>query len=230
MRCKKNIVHIPEVLFCSDGEISYLPVQKEVLKRHLLISKFLEPFDKSVQHPLISIIIPNKDHVEILRQCITSILEKSTYDWYEILVIENNSTKQETFDYYNRLEQETKVRVITCVTDWNYSYINNFGAKEAKGEYLLFLNNEYKSNCRRLAGRNAALCCKIGCGGSRRKIILSGWYHSTWRGYIGNSRCCWTCFSRGSRRFAWVYEPSYYRAGFVGSNSGLYDGSDKGIS
>jgi GT2 family glycosyltransferase len=75
-------------------------------------------------------------------QCVTSVLEKSTYENYEILILENNSERQETFACYRQLETEEKVRILTCKTDWNYSYINNYGAEHAAGEYLLLLNND----------------------------------------------------------------------------------------
>lgn len=91
--------------------------------------------------PLVSILIPNKDHRETLENCIRSIKEKSTYKNYEILVIENNSREQETFEYYRRLEQEG-VRILRWEKPFNYSAINNFAARQAKGEYLLLLNND----------------------------------------------------------------------------------------
>ena len=91
--------------------------------------------------PLVSILIPNKDHRETLENCIRSIKEKSTYKNYEILVIENNSREQETFEYYRRLEQEG-VRILRWEKTFNYSAINNFAARQAKGEYLLLLNND----------------------------------------------------------------------------------------
>ena len=134
-----RIAHIPEILFSSDAKANFSEIGETVLEEH---EETLKLSEKISEHPLLSVIIPNKDHAKILRQCIDSILQKSTYDRYEILVIENNSSQQETFAYYEVLEQEPRVRVVICRTDWNYSYINNFGAKEAKGEYLLFLNND----------------------------------------------------------------------------------------
>ena len=96
--------------------------------------------------PMISIIIPNKDHRDDLKRCVDSILNKSTYENYEILIVENNSTETETFAYYKMLENQPKVRVITYEAEggFNYSKINNFAAKQAKGEYLLLLNNDTK--------------------------------------------------------------------------------------
>ena len=93
-------------------------------------------------HPLVSVIIPNKDQQETLDQCLRSIREKSTYTNYEILVVENNSREEKTFSYYRKLEQEPKVRILPWKGDFNYSAINNFAVKEAKGDYLLFLNND----------------------------------------------------------------------------------------
>lgn len=90
----------------------------------------------------ISILIPNKDHVSDLRRCIDSIKERSTYENYEIIVIENNSTEKETFDYYQTLSQQENITVVTYTGAFNYSGINNFGAGFAKGEYLLLLNND----------------------------------------------------------------------------------------
>ena len=90
----------------------------------------------------ISILIPNKDHVEDLRRCIESIKERSTYDNYEVIVIENNSTEDATFAYYKTLENQEKIKVVTYEGEFNYSKINNFGAKHATGEYLLLLNND----------------------------------------------------------------------------------------
>lgn len=94
-------------------------------------------------NPLISVIIPNKDHTDDLELCLFSMTRKSTYRNYEILIVENNSEKEETFEYYKKLpDRYPKARVLTWEKAFNYSAINNFAAKEAKGEYLLFLNND----------------------------------------------------------------------------------------
>ena len=92
--------------------------------------------------PRISIVIPNKDHVEDLKRCIGSIEEKSTYDNYEIVVVENNSETKEIKDYYELLKDDPRVKVVTYTGSFNYSAINNFGVKETTGEYILLLNND----------------------------------------------------------------------------------------
>lgn len=92
--------------------------------------------------PLVSIIIPNKDAKEDLEKCIQSILEKSSYTNYEILIVENNSTGEEIFSYYKELSENSKIRLLRWKREFNYSAINNYGAKKAKGDYLLFLNND----------------------------------------------------------------------------------------
>ncbi len=92
--------------------------------------------------PRISIVIPNKDHVEDLKRCISSIEEKSTYDNYEIIVVENNSETKEIKDYYELLKDDPRVKVVTYTSSFNYSAINNFGVKETTGEYILLLNND----------------------------------------------------------------------------------------
>ncbi|HIT91129.1 MAG TPA: glycosyltransferase, partial [Candidatus Merdenecus merdavium] len=93
--------------------------------------------------PFISIIIPNKDHIEDLDQCLASIETRSTYKNYEYIIVENNSTEESTFQYYEQLKRRNKkVRVINYHGEFNYSSINNFGASHAKGEYYLLLNND----------------------------------------------------------------------------------------
>ena len=90
----------------------------------------------------ISILIPNKDHVEDLRRCIDSIKERSTYSNYEIIVIENNSTGKAVFDYYDTIRKQKNITVVTYTGAFNYAKINNFGAGYATGKYLLLLNND----------------------------------------------------------------------------------------
>ncbi len=92
--------------------------------------------------PKVSIVIPNKDHVDDLRRCITSILEKSTYDNYEIVIVENNSVSDEIFAYYEELKTHANIRVITWEGEFNYSAVCNMGVRESTGEYVLLLNND----------------------------------------------------------------------------------------
>lgn len=92
--------------------------------------------------PLVSVLIPNKDQKESLKKCLDSVFEKTTYSNYEIIIIENNSIESETFEYYRELQKRSNVKVITWKEGFNYSAINNFGEKEASGDYLLFLNND----------------------------------------------------------------------------------------
>lgn len=95
--------------------------------------------------PLVSIIIPNKDHTRDLDMCLKSIV-RNTYDNYEVIVVENNSTEPETEEYYKNITNVCpKAKVIRWPAEFNFSKINNFGVKEAKGEYLLFLNNDIEA-------------------------------------------------------------------------------------
>ena len=94
--------------------------------------------------PLISIVIPNKDHVEDLKKCIDSLEKKSSYDNREYIIVENNSTEEQTFAYYKELEAKCpRAKVVYWKEKgFNYPKINNYGVQYAKGEYILFLNND----------------------------------------------------------------------------------------
>ncbi len=97
---------------------------------------------KIIEEAKISILIPNKDHIVDLEKCIKSILEKSTYQNYEILILENGS-RFETIDYYNVLKQlDERIKVVKYNGNFNYSAINNHGVNFAAGKYLIFLNND----------------------------------------------------------------------------------------
>ena len=96
------------------------------------------------EEPMISVIIPNKDHVDDLEKCVRSLEEKCTYKNLEIIIVENNSQEEKTFAYYKELEKRNeKVKVLYWPgTGFNYPSINNFGVKHANGEYLVLLNND----------------------------------------------------------------------------------------
>lgn len=102
--------------------------------------------------PLVSIVIPTKDHVETLDACVMSIAENATYANYEIVLVENNSEDPETFAYYEALPERVatasdgkgSARVEYWPGEFNYSKIINFGVGCAKGDYLLLLNNDTK--------------------------------------------------------------------------------------
>jgi len=93
-------------------------------------------------HPKISIIIANKDHKFDLQRCVDSILTKSSYDNYEIIIVENNSTEQEIFDYYREIGNFPNIKIVTYTGEFNYSAINNLGVRHSDGEYVLLLNND----------------------------------------------------------------------------------------
>lgn len=94
-------------------------------------------------NPLISVIIPNKDHTDDLDICLKSLYEKSSYKNFEVIIVENNSTEKETFEYYETLTQKHgNIKIVKWEGNFNYSAINNFGVNYAKGEYILLLNND----------------------------------------------------------------------------------------
>ena len=93
--------------------------------------------------PLVSILIPNKDHVDDLEKCLFSLYSKTLYEAFEVIVIENNSTDPATKAYYEKLpDRYANCRVVAYSGGFNFSRINNFGRKFANGKFLLLLNND----------------------------------------------------------------------------------------
>ncbi len=162
-----GVWHIPKVLYhwrCHQNSTASNPQSKlyafeagsrAIMEHYHRVGVEAEKVEKGVDYgiyhtifkilgePLVSIIIPNKDHHQDLDLCIRAILTKGTYKNLEFVVVENNSTKKETFAYYQSIQKEfPQVRVVTWKKEFNYSAINNFGVRHARGEYLLFLNND----------------------------------------------------------------------------------------
>jgi glycosyltransferase involved in cell wall biosynthesis len=96
-----------------------------------------------IESPKVSIIIPNKDHKNDLERCINSIIDKSTYKNYEIIIVENGSTERSAFDYYDNITKRYNfIKILSWGDAFNYSAVNNFAAYHANGKILLFLNND----------------------------------------------------------------------------------------
>lgn len=165
----KKVVHVPKLLYywrCHSGSvasgISAKPYAIEGakgavadhLRRHgfehfkIESTKAFETIFRLryqvLGTPKVSIVIANKDHVDDLRRCVSSILTKSTYDNYEIVIVENNSETKEIFNYYEDLKKDhgDKITIVTYEGAFNYSAVNNLGVKHSTGEYILLLNND----------------------------------------------------------------------------------------
>ncbi len=91
--------------------------------------------------PLVSIIIPTRDRVDLLRQCVDSLV-RTTYPAFEILIVDNDSSDPETVEWLEAFDNGHDHRVIPAPGPFNYSAVNNIGACEASGELLLLLNND----------------------------------------------------------------------------------------
>lgn len=170
-RCTEQatgICHIPQVLYhwrVNEGSTAEDPAKKlyafeagakaikahcervgigevEVLQNEVLGTYRLKYPVKG--EPLVSVIIPNKDHTDDLRVCVRSLFEKASYKNMEVLVVENNSTEPETFECYKELEQQYEALHVLYWKGrgFNFSAVNNFAVPSARGEYLLFLNND----------------------------------------------------------------------------------------
>ena len=125
-------------------------------------------------NPKISVIIPNKDHVEDLDKCIRSLYQVNTYKNFEIIIIENNSEKKETFQYYESLKkQHENVKVVTWGNEFNYSAINNFGVKYAEGDYFLFLNNDTEMITRDALEEMLGCCMREEVGAVGAKLLYA---------------------------------------------------------
>ncbi|NLC87189.1 MAG: glycosyltransferase family 2 protein [Clostridiaceae bacterium] len=164
----KKIVHIPKILYhwrvhpnstaattAGDAKPYAFQAGKRAIEAHLERCglKGIVEYGVSlgiyrviynvVEEKKVSIIIPNMDHIEVLKVCINSIIEKTTYKNYEIIIVENNSKKEETFEYYKQIEKNEKIKIVYYEEKkFNYSKIINFGVKQSTGEYIIQLNND----------------------------------------------------------------------------------------
>lgn len=151
-----RIMHIDKILYSVEKEIIHEEEQIEIIKQYLKTNnikyesvkkgKFEGQYkiDYTIEgQPKISIIIPNMDHIEDLDKAIKSIL-KSSYQNYEIVVVENNSRNKETFEYYNKIEKlDKRIKIVKLeINEFNYSKIVNFGVNNSEGEYIVLLNND----------------------------------------------------------------------------------------
>ncbi len=95
------------------------------------------------QKPMVSILIPTKDQFRYLKTCVDSLLENTTYPNYEVLIVDNNTSEPEALEYLTDLDStRDNIRVLRYPHPYNYSAMNNAAAREARGEYLLLLNND----------------------------------------------------------------------------------------
>ena len=154
----RKIEHIQKILYHETEENMNIDIvdEKKIIEKHLKRTnleydniqdgRFKGQYKinyKIKGNPLISLVIPNMDHIEDLDKLLKS-LEKSTYSNYEAIIVENNSKNKETFEYYDKITQKDKrIKVFKYdINYFNYSAIVNYGVECSNGEYIVMLNND----------------------------------------------------------------------------------------
>ena len=146
-----KVKHISEIVYHDKNEIhNEIDTLEKYFKENKINAKVEKNMDGVTntviynleKKPLISIIIPTKDHADILEKCLKSIYDLSTYSKYEIIVIDNNSEEKETFDLLKKYNKKKNFSYKRIECEFNYSYLNNEAVKLAKGDYIVLLNND----------------------------------------------------------------------------------------
>ncbi len=138
---KSKIYHLPiSLLTLKNTQKNYKNPLTNYFYSNNSVSK--KDFPLSKPNPLVSILIPTKNQFKLLKQCVTSLLEKTNYSNFELLIINNKSNDSNTVDYLKQLDQCHNIRVLSYPYAFNYSAINNFAVKQAKGSIITFLNND----------------------------------------------------------------------------------------
>jgi len=119
--------------------------------------------------PLVSLLIPTRDQVSILRPCVEALLERTRYPHLEVLILDNGSTCQETLTFLDEIAKDSRVRVLRWPHPFNYSAINNFGARQARGEILGLINNDIEPINEDWLEEMVSQACReeIGCVGAK---------------------------------------------------------------
>ena len=119
--------------------------------------------------PLVSIVIPTRDRVELLSMCVNSILEKTAYPHYQIVVVDNGSTDEKALAYLDSIAKDERVKVIRADIPFNYSALNNMGVAQTDGEYLVLMNNDIEITQTDWLEEMLAFACQpdIGCVGAQ---------------------------------------------------------------
>lgn len=147
-------------------------MQKKTFYPGFDIEKLQWPIDPQFVNepkPLVSLIIPTKNGFEILKTCIDSIIEKTTYLHYEIIVIDNASDEQNTLEYLSEISSLSNVKVIKYPHEFNYSAINNFAVDKCSGSLIALVNNDIEVISPNWLDRMVELCVreKIACVGAK---------------------------------------------------------------
>ncbi len=162
----KEIIHLPFVLYHwrvipesvahGSGAKPYAIIAaKKAITEHLQrvgesgeveiiesLSQLKVKFKVPDQKPLVSLIILTRDKLKLLKKCVNSILAKTEYSAYEIIIVDNGSVESDTLDYLDTFKENPKVKVLKIDEPFNFSRLNNLAVKEASGEILGFLNND----------------------------------------------------------------------------------------
>ncbi len=125
-----------------DGQIGHISKILFHLKQHHKGEIYRTQFDIHEPVPLVTVIIPTKDQLELLKTCLDGLFNNTNYENIEIIVIDNQSQQSETLEYLIELEINQKIRILRYDKPFNYSEMNNIAVRGAKGSLLCFLNND----------------------------------------------------------------------------------------
>ena len=121
-------------------------LKRRKLKAHVekdLKSTYYRVIYEFEKEPMVSILIPTKDHVEVTKKCLDSVYTKTNYRNFEVILIDNGSVEKETLKLFEEYKKKYKnFRVLREDIEFNYSKLNNLAVKKAKGDYLVLLNND----------------------------------------------------------------------------------------